>query len=105
MWLPMSLVAISELRFDAAAATLGAPGELPPDALPPGALCVAAEPRGKPPSFGGLSSSGLKFDPVSGFWLPPGKEGKEGTTVRTTRPGRLPLLGRLGASGLRYAPL
>ena len=97
MWLPMSLVATSELSADAAAAALGAPGELPPDAL-----CVAAKPRGKPPSFGGLSSSGLKFDPASGFWLPPGKEG---TTVRAPRPGRLPLLGRLGASGLRYAPL
>ena len=102
MWLPMSLVAASELSADAAAAALGAPGELPPDALPPGALCVAAKPRGKPPSFGGLSSSGLKFDPASGFWLPPGKEG---TTVRAPRPDRLPLLGRLGASGLRYAPL
>ena len=45
---------------------------------------------------------GLKFDPASGFWLPPGKEG---TTVRAPRPGRLPLLGRLGASGLRYTPL
>ena len=101
MWLP-SLVAASELSADAAAAALGAPGELPPDALPPGALCVAAKPRGKPPSFGGLSSGGLKFDPASGFWLPPGKEG---TTVRAPRPGRLPLLGRLGASGLRYTPL
>lgn len=96
MWQKLSLadVALAAAERDAprtvpldAGAPLarGAPGTLSLDAL------LDAKPRGKPPSFGGLSSSGLKFDPLSGLWLPPG----------TRRPplGKPPKVGGLSSGG------
>jgi hypothetical protein len=94
MWLRPSLADVA-----AAAAELHAPGARPlkaggapgaPGTRSLGAL-LGAKPRGKPPSFGGLSSSGLKFDPTSGFWLPPG--------ARRPPLGKPPLVGGLSSGG------
>ena len=81
-----------------AAAKLDAPAARPLDAGAPGApgtrslgALLGARPRGKPPSFGGLSSSGLKFDPTSGLWLPPG--------ARRPPLGKPPLVGGLSSGG------
>lgn len=63
----------------------GAPGTWSLDAL------LDAKPRGRPPSFGGLSSSGLKFDPLSGLWLPPG--------ARRPPLGKPPKVGGLSSGG------
>ena len=100
MWLRPSLADVA-----AAAAELNAPRALPLNAGAPrapaaagapgtrslGALLGAAKPRGKPPSFGGMSSSGLKFDPRSGIWLPPG--------ARRPPLGKPPLVGGLSSGG------
>ena len=93
MWLRPSLADVAT-----AAAKLDAPGARPLDAGAPGApgtrslgALLGAKPRGKPPSFGGLSSSGLKFDPTSGLWLPPG--------ARRPPLGKPPLVGGLSSGG------
>ena len=109
MWLPSTLAAPSELDAAVSVTVLGAPDALPRGTSDAGALgaptaqSLGSKPRGKPPSFGGLSSSGLKFDSATGMWLPPGKEG----TVRMPRLGRPPLVGGLssgGFPGLRCVP-
>ena len=98
MWQKLSL---ADVAAAAAAAELDASRAMPLDAGAPLArgapgtwsldALLDAKPRGKPPSFGGLSSSGLKFDPVSGLWLPPG--------ARRPPLGKPPKVGGLSSGG------